>query len=207
MRKSKAILMVIVVSAIAGMLYAYYLNKSKHSDHIGTPQGSGVPITNMQTETDGEPVLITNQKDKQNKPLAGFYKWKDEQGVIHYTNDMEKVPEKFREQLKPVGGKVVKMDEKQLEQTIEDAREKENSKKDPQVTVFISSNCPLCEQSEMLLKQIQIPYKICNIDRDLRCSGELKDLNDGKTDVPFIHSPTGTLAGYKPEMIKRHFMQ
>lgn len=34
--------------------------------------------------------------------LAQVYRWKDEQGILHYTNALERVPESYRSQLGPL---------------------------------------------------------------------------------------------------------
>ena len=91
--------------------------------------------------------------------LADVIRYRDDQGQIHYVDNVDKVPAQYRDQVKsspPMPGiSRVPSPERQ-----EYYNQKQSTvKKQPKVEIFVTEWCPYCRQLEDFLKENPIKLK------------------------------------------------
>lgn len=106
---------------------------------------------------------------------ADFYKWKDENGVIHITDYPP--PTKSGDTQKVYPDDVSDQDNNE-------ANSKDEQNKDSRVVLYTKDACAACDQARDFLTSKQIPFTEYNIDMSEEAAAKRKAIDDSE-DVPF----------------------
>ncbi len=143
------------------------------------------------------------------KPPKPFYKWADDKGTIHYTDDEAAIPEKFRDSASDVMlPEVTVLDNKTFNPGSIDFDTKEpepprtpNISTARRVILYYIPSCPKCQKTHALLKKLGVPYADINVEKDPRGLRALQQLTGGSAVVPVMEVGGRTIVGYRPEDI------
>ena len=137
--------------------------------------------------------------------LADIIKYVDNDGVIHFTNQADSVPEQYSGQLqlwKKESKKSAQSSSKSHPSQIAQPESK-NSKKEYSsekvVEMYVTDWCPYCKKLEDFLRQKNIKYKKYNIDKDSSANARYKRL--GGRGVPFSKIGDTVVSGFNTRAI------
>jgi len=124
-----------------------------------------------------------------------IYKWKDEKGTIHFTDDPP-----ARKDLKEI---IIRQEKKE---TSEDASRPQLKEKRPyreiRVIMYMTDWCGYCRKARELLKSLGVNLIEYNIERDREKAEEARRKRGGGGGVPLIDVEGIIIRGYGPEYIK-----
>ncbi len=124
-----------------------------------------------------------------------IYKWKDEKGVVHFTDDPP-----ARKDLKEI---IIR---KEREEATEDAGRPRAKEKRPyreiRVVMYMTDWCGYCKKARDLLKSLGVNLIEYNIERDRDKAAESRRKGEGRGGVPVIDVEGIIINGYGPEHIK-----
>jgi len=131
---------------------------------------------------------------------AEIYKYTDAEGMLHFVDAKEKVPEEFREQLssqkalraisKVTPGRKKLYEKERYEHT--------SSAGAGRVELFVTDWCSYCRKLEAYLDTEKIAYKKYDIEKDKKAAKLHASLGSG---VPITRIGTQVFSGYRPEAI------
>jgi glutaredoxin len=135
-----------------------------------------------------------------NSSLAGaeIARYVDDQGNVHYTNNLEKVPEEYKAQLNqqkplPQIGKVPAIKAAPSGKAEYSAAAAQKGK----VEVYVADWCPHCRELEQFLKSRKIPYSRRDLEKDEAAARAYSQL--GRPGIPVIKIGSKVIIGFKRE--------
>jgi glutaredoxin len=133
---------------------------------------------------------------------AEVWRYRDDQGALHYVDKLESVPPQFRDQLKdsrplPEISKVQAAPQPSLTAEPRPAVKAAHSSKT--VEIFVASWCPHCRALEKFLKEKQIRFLRYDIENDPRGAKLYKELGGGG--IPIVRIGAATMRGFQPKRI------
>ncbi len=137
-----------------------------------------------------------------------FYRYTDSKGDVHYVDDVNKVPKKYRKQLKDA--------EPRGSANVMDARparagsaQEDSSKRPkkyalrPKVDVFMTSWCGYCKKMIGFLNEKGIPYTAYDIEKDNTAADAYRAL--GVRGVPVVRVGSHIVQGYDPDAVMSYY--
>jgi len=136
---------------------------------------------------------------------AEVYRYTDNQGQLHFVDDIAKVPKKYRKQLvnqKPAAEISIMETPPALK-----GKSQESDSVQPQakqavssgVEVFVTSSCGYCRKMLRFLNEKGIPYKVRDIEQDNEAARTFRQL--GGRGVPVTRIGTRVINGYNPQAV------
>jgi glutaredoxin len=142
---------------------------------------------------------------------ADVFSYTDSQGLLHFVDDIGKVPKKYRNQVvnaEPQGNQSV-MDAAPASR----APQKRTAQAPPQqqntstgsanVEVFITASCGYCKKMVRFLTEKGIPFTAYDIQKDSAAARTFQEL--GGTGVPVIRVGSHIVRGYNPEAVMHYY--
>ena len=131
---------------------------------------------------------------------ADVASFKDDKGVTHFVDNENKVPEKYREQLKnqkelPPISRTKSGRDKIFE------KEHYSSYSNAKVEIFVTSWCPYCRKLEDFLKAEKIDFKRYDVETSAEGKRNYEALGGGG--IPIVRIGQQVIQGFDPEGIKR----
>ncbi len=135
---------------------------------------------------------------------AEIYRYKDGSGVLHFVDDVSKVPKKYRNQLrnaKPMRNvSVVDSGPAPSRSRAEEPpRRQAPAYGGNNVELFVTSWCGYCKRMERFLKENGIPYTRRDIEKDDNAARTYRELGGGG--VPVVRIGTNVVHGYNPDAV------
>ncbi len=135
---------------------------------------------------------------------AEIYRYKDGKGVLHYVDDISKVPKKYRNQLRKARPmrdvSVVDAGSAPSRKVAEEAPPGQTpSYSGNNVEIFVTSWCGYCKKMERFLKEKGIPYARYDIEKDEKAARTYREL--GGSGVPVVRIGTNIVHGYNPDAV------
>jgi glutaredoxin len=129
---------------------------------------------------------------------AVVYKWKDKNGVVHFSNkppasvqEMEILPNTTNTAPAP------------QEVEVRDVTQRSGSKlADNEVEIFTTSGCGYCKKAVAFLKANHIPFILHDIEKDPGAKKRMRALG-GRGDVPFAIINDQEINGFSEDTYKR----
>ncbi len=122
-----------------------------------------------------------------------IYKWKDEKGVVHFTDD-------------PPARKDLKQIIIRERETSEDPGKPQSQEKRPyreiRVVMYMTDWCGYCKKARELLKSLGVNLIEYNIERDREKAAESRRKGGGRGGVPVIDVEGIIINGYGPDAIR-----
>ena len=135
---------------------------------------------------------------------AAIYRYTDDQGAVHFVDDISKVPKKYSYQLrntKPLKDISV-IDSGPVSsqrKTIEAPTRQPSSIGGNGVELFVTSWCGYCKKMERFLKEKGIPYTSHDIENDDNAARTHRELGGGG--VPLVRIGYHVVRGYNPDAV------
>lgn len=123
-----------------------------------------------------------------------MYKWKDDQGVVHYS-DTAPPPHEKRVEVKDFSGATAPMTP-----TVPLPYALAQAVKNNPVTLYTSSDCVPCDQARNALRDRGVPFSEKTVGNDAD-RAKLADAG-GSTNVPFITVGSTKLSGYAADELQ-----
>jgi glutaredoxin-like YruB-family protein len=148
-------------------------------------------------------------------PMLGVFEYTDRQGVVHFVDDIEKVPPEYRKKVRhPDGGAVTilpstpiddlldqrKIDPRQYARKAEPARPAAGRRHD-QVILYYTSWCPYCVRAKAHLEQRKVRFALKDVERDEAALREMLEKSGGSRGVPVLDVYGTVLRGFSPAKI------
>jgi glutaredoxin len=135
---------------------------------------------------------------------AGIYRYTDNQGGVHFVEDISKVPKKYRYQLrntKPLKDiSVIDSGPVSSQRKTEETPTRQTSSIGGNgVELFVTSWCGYCKKMEQFLKEKGIPYTSYDIENDDNAARRHRELGGGG--VPLVRIGYHVVRGYKPDAV------
>lgn len=148
-------------------------------------------------------------------PLAGFFEYVDDQGVVNFVDCIEKVPEKFRARAKtPKGGAytilpATPIDEVAKRQGVDPGRYSgaPAQKRHGQVIIYTTAWCPACKHAKAYLAQRKVAFIERDVEKSRDHLTEMLQKSGGAAGVPVIDVRGTILRGFNPRAIEQAFAQ
>lgn len=121
----------------------------------------------------------------------------DHNGVAHYVDSHDKVPQEYRRQL--IGAKPLPKITK-VSSFTGSAKSQTSSNNGKEVEIYVTSWCPHCKTLEDFLREEKIPFKRYDIERNDAARIAYKRLG-GTGGVPFVKIGEATKGGFSREWI------
>ncbi|MCA9405298.1 MAG: hypothetical protein KC684_02085 [Candidatus Omnitrophica bacterium] len=139
-------------------------------------------------------------------PLASadIYKYTDENGNDYYVNNINSVPDKYKDQLNNVletDDNAPKNSAYRAPQGYSQEQTKKKSVKNKDVEIFVTSWCGYCRKLEAFLKKNRIKYKKYDIEKSAYGKKRHQELGGGGIPVTTIGDTV--VRGYDPATIQR----
>ena len=116
---------------------------------------------------------------------ADLHRYTDDSGRVHIVNDIEKIPEEYRDQVKAT--------------ETSPARPR---RAEPRVEIFVTSWCGYCQKLEKFLKSKRIQYSRYDIEKSTSARQRYQKL--GGTGVPVVKVGSHVIRGYDTDAILKH---
>ena len=150
-------------------------------------------------------------------PMTGVYKYTDNQGVIHYVDDIAKVPKKYRKRARhPTGGAVsivpsTSIDEILHKHGITDEQFRQYTGKQPsmkrgshkKVIIYTTSWCPACTRARKYLDSRGVSYTEKDVERSKSDLQEMLQKSGGARGVPVIDIHGKVIQGFSQAAVDR----
>lgn len=183
------LVVIVVVLALSGWsLYDWYKADRLESQNA---------LEQSQKNTEG--------KDEKNQ----IHKWKDAEGIVHYTNDANSIPEKYRKKAAPVDLPDLNvLDESAASNLLLSGKKniamgKGDIRMSKRVLFYTTENCPTCLKVRQLLDKLEVGYAEMNPRKDPRALRVLMTTTGGSADVPVVVIDDNVITGYQPEELLR----
>ena len=139
---------------------------------------------------------------------AEVIRYTDSQGVLHFVDDISKVPKKYRKQVENAEsqGNLSVMDAAPASRTplVRTALEQQNrSSGSANVEVFLTSWCGYCKKMVQFLNEKGIPYTAYDIEKDAAAARSYDEL--GGNGVPVVRVGSHIVHGYNPEAVMDYY--
>ncbi|HTP64430.1 MAG TPA: glutaredoxin family protein [Geobacteraceae bacterium] len=141
--------------------------------------------------------------------MGNFYSYTDSKGEIHFVDDIDKVPKKYRNQLKNADpqGSVNVMDTSRparFRSAQDDPPKKPKaSTSSVKVEVFMTSWCGYCRKMINFLNEKGIPYTAYDIEKDNAAAATYRSL--GGRGVPLVRVGSHLVRGYDPAAVMSYY--
>ena len=152
-------------------------------------------------------------------PMTGVYKYTDNKGVVHYVDDINKVPPKYREKAThPTGGAVSivpssSIDEVLLKHGITEKQFRRYLRKEPgkksgggshgDVIIYTTSWCPACTRARKYLSGKGVSFTEKDVERSKGDLQEMLKKSGGARGVPVIDIHGKILRGFNSRAIDK----
>jgi len=165
-------------------------------------------------EESGEPAAASDRT--LSGPMTGVYKYTDNRGVIHYVDDIKKVPEKYRKKVShPTGGAVsivptTSIDEILYKHGITEEQFHRYTGKQPStkrgshkdVIIYTTSWCPACTHARKYLDSRGIAYTNKDVEHNKSNLTEMLSKSGGARGVPVIDIHGKIMRGFNQAAIE-----
>lgn len=170
----------------------------------------------------GEGVESTGAPEKTlSGPMTGVYKFTDDKGVIHYVDNIGKVPPKYRKKARhPTGGAVSIVPNSSIDEvllkhgiTAEQFRqytEKHGTKKrsrHKKVVLYTTSWCPACTRARKYFNSRGVSFVEKDVERSKSNLEEMLRKSGGARGVPVIDIHGKVLRGFSQKAVERTLAQ
>lgn len=148
--------------------------------------------------------------------MEGVYKYTDEQGVVHYTDSIAKVPARHRKRARhPTGGHVTIVPSTSIDDLLDrhglDAsryrrrgkKGKAQVRKHGRVILYTTSWCPACKRARAYLHARDVDFVEKDVERDRAALEEMLRKSGGARGVPVIDVRGTILRGFARGAIER----
>ena len=149
------------------------------------------------------------EKSAEEPPPSGIYKWTDAHGIVHYTNEKDRIPEEYKEKAEDVKLPALNVvdDSASFDLGAEkgDIMEgvgRENIRRSHRILLYGTSWCPNTKKVRKLLKDLAVSYGDLDIERDARYRSKLMEITGGNSLVPVLVVEKQVIMGYRPEEIR-----
>ena len=129
---------------------------------------------------------------------ADMHRYTDDAGRTHIVDDIERIPEKYRDQVKSVATPSAPRAGSSSTKRGFPAKPS-YSRAAPSVEIYVTSWCGYCRKLEKFLKAKGIRYKRHDIEKSRSARQRYKSL--GGTGVPLVKVGTDVIRGYNPDAI------
>jgi glutaredoxin-like YruB-family protein len=184
----------LLVCALTGCALSACDKKSEWSEGDKTPVETAAPATDRhKAEKKSDSIRISKPK-----PMMGVYKYIDDQGVVNYTDDIRKVPKKYRKLAHhPMGGSYTIYKASPVDDLIEkydiDADNYKNAPAKENVGVaggpvvlYSTSWCPYCKRARAYLEQHGVKFQEKDVGQSRAALEEMLKKSGGARGVPVI---------------------
>lgn len=135
---------------------------------------------------------------------AEIYRYVDRGGELHYVDDIEKVPQQYRNQLDnteplPDVNVVDPGPTGQIRQPEPEQPRKSSVVPNAKVEVFVTSWCGYCKKMERFLTEKGIEYIRYDIEKDEAAAREYRQI--GGRGVPVVRIGDSLIHGFNPEAV------
>ena len=169
----------------------------------------------------GESVESTGTPKKNlSGPMTDVYKFTDDKGVVHYVDNMDKVPPKYRKKARhPTGGTVsivpsTSIDEVLLKHGITAEQFEQYTKKLPgkksggkksgshkNVIIYTTSWCPACTRARKYLNSRGVSFVEKDVGNSKSNLQEMLQKSGGARGVPVIDIHGKVIRGFNPRAV------
>jgi glutaredoxin-like YruB-family protein len=150
-------------------------------------------------------------------PMTGVYKFTDNKGVVHYVDNIAKVPKKYRKRARhPTGGAVsivptTSIDEILYKHGITEEQFRQYTKGQPltkrgshkKVIIYTTSWCPACTRARKYLDSRGISYTNKDVESSKSNLTEMLKKSGGARGVPVIDIHGKIIRGFSQAAIDR----
>lgn len=138
--------------------------------------------------------------------FAEVYKYTDQDGKVHYVTDQKKIPAQYQGQAKqpdlPALSKGGDVNWEEKGGVSSGTATATAPRRNHKVEVYVTPNCPYCDELEKLLKRHKVSYKRYDITTDFEAQQKFTEY--GGMGTPLIKIDDNILKGYQPEAVKRY---
>ena len=142
---------------------------------------------------------------------AEICRYTDSQGVLHFVDDISKVPKKYRKQVDNAEpqGNVSVMDATPVSRSPQGRTAHESPQQQniysgsANVEVFMTSSCGYCKKMVRFLNEKGIPYTAYDIQKDAAAARTFREL--GGKGVPVVRIGSHVVHGYSPEAVMAYY--
>ena len=149
--------------------------------------------------------------------IVGMYKWVDNKGVVHFTNEEKNIPEEYRAKAEKdvQAPNLTIIDDETAKKIMDGAaaeggadseakpKSKDLVRRSGKVALYGTSTCPKTEKVRVLLKRMGVGFADVNVEKDARHMQALLDFTGGHSVVPVTVIDGVPIIGYRPEDIQR----
>jgi glutaredoxin len=161
-----------------------------------------------------EPPPVAEEKTGSDRtlsgPMSGVFKFTDEQGVVHYVDDMEKVPPKYRDKARhPTGGHVSVVESTPIDDVLlryrinAETYARKNKKRRPRqkrrhdkVYLYTTSWCSVCDKARRYLRHRKVDFIEKDVEHSKNNLIEMLEKSRGKKGVPVIDIYGSVMRGF-----------
>ncbi|RJO68122.1 MAG: DUF4124 domain-containing protein [Myxococcales bacterium] len=138
-----------------------------------------------------------------------FYRWTDERGTVHFTNELDRIPPRYRDVARLVDlpdvtvldpNSVAAMFRGEAPPPAEEAPAP-FVQRSRRVTLYATPWCPHCGKARQLLTQLKTEFTELNVESDARAMRSLIEIVGNQPQIPVTVIDGTPIVGYRPEAI------
>lgn len=130
---------------------------------------------------------------------AEMYRYSDSSGVVHYVDDLQKVPKKYRKGVVETGSLPVIVSEPPVSPSRKRPPAEVRQESSEEVEIFVTSWCGYCRRLESFLQERGIRYAKRDIENDPAAEAAFNKL--GGRGVPLTRIGSTLISGYNPDRV------
>ena len=207
---SRRRLMAILVCTLTGCALSACDKKSEWSEDADTPVEYAAPASDRADGGEkGGSIRISKPK-----PMKGVYKYVDDHGVVNYTDDIRKVPRKYRKRARhPMGGSYTVYKVSPVDDLIEKYKvDADSYKRAPAekkaaragggpIILYSTPWCPYCKKARNYLVQRGVKFQEKNVSSSRAALEEMLQKSGGARGVPVIDVGGKIIRGFNTRAI------
>jgi len=184
MTGKRLVFIIFILGLVAIALYSYSKGKSSRTD------------------TPSEDPSANSQKANQ------IYKWNDEQGILHFSNDFDTIPDEYKDKLLKTELPEINTIEGDKSDSLELSGENNvkigegDIRVSIRVILYTKKNCMDCVKVTKFLSDRGIIFTPMDIESDSRIATMFYELTKGQQEVPVLVIGKKTIQGYDPHEIR-----
>ncbi len=161
------------------------------------------------TNTPEKSVTVKTGVKSDVKKKPPIFKWTDENGTVHFTDDEDGIPEKYRPNAKDVElDNMTVLDAESARNLVKSGQKdfvkptKNFVERSKRITLYGASWCPNTQRTRRLLDEMKVGYAYLDVEKDVRSMQALLNFSGGKPVVPALLVEGRVILGYRPGEIR-----